>query len=1285
MASEYDGSIRIKTEIDTSGIEDGADRIKTACDEIEKKTSHMSEQQAISIQKASASVRKQAEDVTKLSAKYQEQRQKVAQLNAELQETKNAKTPTKQFADLQTILERMELNLQNAEKAKQEFLARGFGEDYANQFSMVEKFAQRIPQIRAQMDEMIANGTAYVVPDTSKAESALANEQAKLANMEGQLAGKNQKLGLSFEELGFKTQKASGGTSGIKGVFSTLITSAQNAAGKLSSLGGKVKNLFSGLSKLGSSAKNVSGGFKSGLKNILQYGFALRSLYALVNKAKSAISTGLGNMTGYSGTLNDSINSMKNALARLQNAFGAAFAPIVNVVAPIITQFVNMLATAINYVGAFFAALTGQKTYTAAKAYSAVASGASDAADATEAAAKANEGYLSGLDEISRFETPDSSGSGSGSGGSGSGGSDAGDMFETREIEGFVSDFADKVKEAWEAVDFTEIGTIVGEKLKAALDSIDWTGIQTVAQKVGKSLATFINGAVEVAGLGDSIGKTIAEAINTAILGIESFATNLHFDSIGSFIADGINGALTNIKWANAINAADAIGSGIADALNEVITPETFGNIGTTLGNTLTTVITAASSFVSNVNWKQWGEAVASGVNNYFDSVSWASLGVTFSTAASGLLDSFSSAISNTNWKMVGYNIGTAISNIDWTTILKSAANLVASTFTGLLDFSTGVVTKLFGSDFDNYVYNLDQATEKLQKQVDLADSWKNAGSEYDYASDLADKYFDLAEKANKTNEETETMKSLAGELVETLPELKTYYNTETGLLDTTRDSVDSLIASLKEKAKTEAAQEALKEYYEAQMNAKLAIEETKSAIKDTNDEYERLKKIWDNMNKLDQDYDATQQDGIYAQMKAAKDQLDQLNGSLDENQQLYDKAGQKIAEVTSYLKDYQTETDTANSKTSSLTKQLQSLSDKSLNTISITMKGGDVSIADKISVIAEVTGVDVSKLPYSEKGINDMYAKVTQAYANSGLTLSVPTLASSLNANGKNMYSGFYANSMSNNGHNMSSGFYANWLSNNGKEMSGAFKATSISNNAGKLSAAVKISSYSNKPTVTTKVKVAGYTGRIPTLSARVLATRISRKTGGVYENGTWHNIPQYASGGEPNHGTVFVAGEAGAEVVGHIGGRTEVLNQSQIASAIYTAVRQGMAEAVNNLASYITNFMATCTNAQISAVLSLPESIARCANISASTPSMPYLASGTVVPPSSSVVSSKQDLSSLMTKLDSIISVLGSNGGESTYEFTAQINRRTIFDEIINEAKLRRNTSGNNPFELA
>lgn len=69
-------------------------------------------------------------------------------------------------------------------------------------------------------------------------------------------------------------------------------------------------------------------------------------------------------------------------------------------------------------------------------------------------------------------------------------------------------------------------------------------------------------------------------------------------------------------------------------------------------------------------------------------------------------------------------------------------------------------------------------------------------------------------------------------------------------------------------------------------------------------------------------------------------------------------------------------------------------------------------------------------------------------------------------------------------------------------------------------------------------------------------------KEKGGVYVNGSWSSIPQYANGGLPNHGTMFIAGERGAEIVGHINGRTEVLNRSQIASSIYTAVATAMSQ---------------------------------------------------------------------------------------------------------------------------
>ena len=71
---------------------------------------------------------------------------------------------------------------------------------------------------------------------------------------------------------------------------------------------------------------------------------------------------------------------------------------------------------------------------------------------------------------------------------------------------------------------------------------------------------------------------------------------------------------------------------------------------------------------------------------------------------------------------------------------------------------------------------------------------------------------------------------------------------------------------------------------------------------------------------------------------------------------------------------------------------------------------------------------------------------------------------------------------------------------------------------------------------------------------------TIMMKADGGVFSNGFWKKIPQYSSG-TLNAGSLFVAGEAGAELVGNVGGRTEVLNQSQIAQAMASSMMQANA----------------------------------------------------------------------------------------------------------------------------
>ena len=86
-------------------------------------------------------------------------------------------------------------------------------------------------------------------------------------------------------------------------------------------------------------------------------------------------------------------------------------------------------------------------------------------------------------------------------------------------------------------------------------------------------------------------------------------------------------------------------------------------------------------------------------------------------------------------------------------------------------------------------------------------------------------------------------------------------------------------------------------------------------------------------------------------------------------------------------------------------------------------------------------------------------------------------------------------------------------------------------------------------------KLSLTGYLTKLESGVKNYAVNLVKMASGGAFFGGKWHNIPQYASG-TLNAGSMFIAGESGPEVVGHINGRTEVLNASQLASAIAAGV---------------------------------------------------------------------------------------------------------------------------------
>lgn len=409
----------------------------------------------------------------------------------------------------------------------------------------------------------------------------------------------------AFSALGGATLK------GLKGSLNGISSAAKAAisAGKKlgstfgSKLAAQVKKTTSGLGKLGYAFKQVL--LYQGLSSLI-YGFA------------NAMKEGINNLYQYSslmgGQFKSSMDSLATSFQYLKNSMGAMVSPIINALAPAIDFLIDKFVALLNIVNQFFARLTGASTYTAAKK-SAASYGdtISDTAGTAKKAAKEIKDATTGIDELNIISQNDNSGSGGG----GAGGKDYGSMFEQLPIENSISEFANKLKAAFEAGDWKELGTLLGEKFNEIVDSIDWSGI---GHKIGYGL----NGAIQTAywflDTADftNLGAHIAELFNAALSEIDftyagrlmvkwftilpdliiGFLSELDWGLVGKSISDFIIGAFDEAtKWLNSYNWSD-LGSLLWQKIKDLFTNIDWGGIASSIFTFLGTAIRSCVEFL---------------------------------------------------------------------------------------------------------------------------------------------------------------------------------------------------------------------------------------------------------------------------------------------------------------------------------------------------------------------------------------------------------------------------------------------------------------------------------------------------------------------------------------------------------------------------------------------------------------------------------------------------------------------------------------------------------------
>lgn len=652
-----------------------------------------------------------ANALAKLNAEITGTETKVELLNNSLEQTVQAQQKisdspinTTAYQILEQTLQQVEAQFNQVAQTQQELFARNQSVTSSPAFmaleSAAEKLGRQYDSLIAKKRQLESGGGAVQTPAiktapmtgaysatassaSQKALDALNKEITQTDAKEKGLVNTNSRLGSSFKNVSQSADSAKTKTGGISSIFSRM-------GGVVSGLGKRL----SGLAQNFTSTTNSTNNARFSIGRMVGMSMLYSTVFGMISKVNSGIMTGINNLAQYSSATNASTSSMMSALTQLQNSLATAFAPILSVVAPILTAFMNMLSKAITYIGMFIAALTGQKSFTRAKAvqedYAAslnkTSSGANKAAKATKnnanATKKANkeiQTYLSGLDEIRQYQkekdndTPSSSTPSAGGGGGGGGytGPSIGDMFEKVPIESSIADIAKKIKDLIKKEDWEGLGAYIASGINKGLqkiyDAINWNNVGPKITYFVNAFTRTFNSLVDHIDW-DLLGRTIGAGINTIVNTLNLLIEGIDWKNLGAKIGIGINGMFNEVDWSN---------------------------VGRLFANRINIPFQMLAGAVNTLKWDTIGKSIGHGLNGAIEQIDVNSISLGLSGLAIGILTTLENALDTTNWSLLGTKLAQLLTGIDWVGILVKAISVAGKALNALTSLGTSFMDNL--------------------------------------------------------------------------------------------------------------------------------------------------------------------------------------------------------------------------------------------------------------------------------------------------------------------------------------------------------------------------------------------------------------------------------------------------------------------------------------------------------------------------------------------------------------------------------------------------------------
>ncbi len=502
--------------------------------------------------------------------------------------------------------------------------------------SSFAKIENRQNKAYGTVDESATQHAERIVAETQKAVNAqdkAAQAAESRAAREHAIAAKSPK-GSSVPGSSGSAGLLSGRITGLNKALSGTLNNALRTVGGIGTrVFGTLQQAVDGLrAKLTQSSKNLAK-FRNRLMSIVSGALVF-----------NLISAGLRKTTEWMGSAALSSATLRAALGSLQGAASTAAAPLLQAILPALTAIANAAATAFYYIAQLVSFLTGKSigaSQSAAKAMGKYAKAAKSAGSAAD-------GALAKFDELDVLDK---------NSGGGAGAITPNYDFNTD------NPFLDEILQAIKDGDWYGVGQLIGEKLRDSLNAIPWPDIQDKARAWATNIANCINGFIEVPGLWEAIGHTVAQGLNTALIFADTLMQGIHWDSLGAGIARGLTTAVAELDW-------PLLGRVLTDGMRAAI-------------------LTLYSFVQTYTGWADLGNSIAACINSAIANIPWMEAGLGLSGFVVGLLHTLIATVQGTDWTALGQNIVSMVSAIDWVGLFSAMGTLaidVLQAINGILD-----------------------------------------------------------------------------------------------------------------------------------------------------------------------------------------------------------------------------------------------------------------------------------------------------------------------------------------------------------------------------------------------------------------------------------------------------------------------------------------------------------------------------------------------------------------------------------------------------------------------